>query len=362
MQNYMNVKKDFVWAFVLFLNLIIYFLYLKTGSHIFLGLYFASGFSLFFIFFQEKINIKILIIFMLMVAFFSIFGLMSQEFPFYINLYNELYGIVAFISAYILFLNKYSVSLVKLIFSLYASFVFYHVYKLGFNDPDLYNNLLEGSSRNYLSAIFILLLVLLILVHEKNKEKLSIIYPLVNFLGCVALFGRSGIVFSLLILLYFSYKKFGLKIFLLILTAILGMVFYKLNIIENIFLEKTNFVNGVSSERTIFLSEYLANITYKPYDLFFGRRLQSCCEWILLFNSNPHNSFIMGHIRYGIFHTLFSIGILIYILLSRNLTYIFLGFVVLSRFFVDQLGLFTAFDIVLFFLLLLIFSSQQKKQ
>lgn len=361
MQSHVGIKKDIVWAFLLVIQFVVYFFYLKTGSYVFLASYFLSGLSLLFVFLSEKINIKFLVSFFVIIVFFIVASLFSQEFPFYVNLYNIFYGMVALVSAYALFVNNYSVIIVKSLFLLYSFFIFYFIFKFGFNDPNLYNNLLEGSSRNYLSAIFVLLLILLILTYERNKENISLIYPLVTFVGCFSLFGRSGIIFSFLILVYLSFRVFGLKVFSFIIILFSLFAIYRFNDLQNLFFEKTNFVNGVDSERSIFLVEYLHGIEYKPYDLFFGRRLQQCCNWILLFNSNPHNSFIMGHIRYGVVHTLFSFLIFLYIVFSKNLTYVFLGLVILSRFFVDQIGLFTPFDIVLYFLLFLIYASHKEK-
>lgn len=123
----------------------------------------------------------------------------------------------------------------------------------------------------------------------------------------------------------------------------------------------TNFTNGLSSERSIFINEYLTGITNSNSDFFFGRRIAECCSWIQTFQGNPHNSFIMGHMRYGVAHTLLSIGIVLYILLSKNITLILFGLVILSRFFVDQLGLFTPFDLVLYYLMFLIYEYKYKK-
>ncbi len=57
------------------------------------------------------------------------------------------------------------------------------------------------------------------------------------------------------------------------------------------------------------MEEYLYGIVDQHFALFLGADIQQCCKMVASFNNNPHNSFIAGHIRFGIIHTLFVLFI-----------------------------------------------------
>ncbi|MDC4051993.1 hypothetical protein [Acinetobacter baumannii] len=357
--NLLKLKKQNLLGYVLVAQLFLYFFYLKTSNYIFLGLYFSTFIPLVIFIATQRFKRSSFFAFFLIVLVFVIFSINSNQYPALISIYNFLYGIIAFFSAYALFKIDTPTKYIKLVFWPYLIFLIYLFATLGFSDPGLYNEVLANSSRNYLSAILILIMVLLALSFEKEKKNIPLIYPFLTFFCCVGLVGRSGIALSALFLLFCLFKQKNFKLMIASITTIAVIIALNFSTIEYFISEKTNFINGLNSERSIFLHEYLHNITYNYSELFFGRRLQNCCQFIILFE-NTHNSFIMGHLRYGIAHTIFSIGIFIYILLSRNITFILFGLIILSRFSVDQLGLFTPFDIVLYYLLFIIYQSKRK--
>lgn len=358
--NLFNVRTQPVFGYMLIFQLILYFFYLKTDNYLFLGLYFGMSVPLALSFLGQRFNIKAIFLLLLTFLLFGMFSIPSKEYPTFVGFYNMLYGISTFISAYALYRIKEPVKYIKFVFWAYTIFILYHFAILGFTNPDAYNEILAGSSRNYLSAISILVMVLLALTYEKEKKLIPLVYPLLTFLCCVGLFGRSGIALSAIFFFFCLFKQKNYKLMFASVVVIATTVLLNLQTIELLISEKTNFTNGLSSERSIFIDEYTTHITYNLTDLFFGRRLQDCCEWIVLFG-NPHNSFIMGHLRYGIMHTIFSLCILLFIIFSRHLTFTIFGLVILSRFFVDQLGLFTPFDLVLYYLMFLIYEYKYKR-
>ncbi|AWL29230.2 hypothetical protein DJ533_11960 [Acinetobacter defluvii] len=360
-QKYL-LDQSYIFGTLIVIQFFMYFMYLRTESYIFLGTYFLISLPLLMVLLNKAINQKFFLLLGLITLILATFGLFSQEFPTLITYYNLLYGISSLITAYALFTLRNSETFIKILFWCYTSLILYYFYAFGFSDPDLYNEVLKGSSRNYLSAIFVILLALLALSFEKIKKPTPLIYPLVTFICCVGLFGRSGIVFSLVMLIFIMARQKNYKLIGVFFATIIVICIIKFNTIINFIELNTNFTNGLSSERSIFLTEYLTGIMHNNSDFFFGRKLSDCCSWIQSFQNNPHNSFIMGHLRYGIAHTLLSVGILIYIVLSRNLTLTLFGVVILSRFFVDQLGLFTPYDTVLFFLLFIIHSNNTIKK
>ncbi|WP_023270271.1 hypothetical protein [Acinetobacter gyllenbergii] len=355
----LKLRKQNLLGYLLVAQFFLYFFYLKTSDYVFLGLYFSTLIPLVVFASTQRFKQSSIFSFLLAILIFVIFSMNSNQYSVLIGVYNLSYGIVAFFSAYALFKIDSPTKYIKMVFWPYLIFLIYLFATLGFTDPGAYNEVLANSSRNYLSAILILVMVLIALCFEKEKKNIPLIYPFLTFLCCIGLAGRSGIALSALFLFVCLFKQKNFKLMITIAITIAIMVALNLSQIENLLFEKTNFINGLSSERSIFINEYLNSITYNYSELVFGRRLQDCCEWIVLFE-NTHNSFIMGHLRYGLAHTFFSIAILLYILLSRNLTFIFFGLIIFSRFFVDQLGFFTPFDIVIYYLLFVIYHSKRK--
>lgn len=313
------------------------------------------------ILFLNKIRKDILLISSVIFILFSLFSFLSRENVFFLNLYNLFLGFFAFLSAYFLYISNRFYIYLKFIFWAYSLMIFYYFYLFGLSDPDLYNDIFVKGSRNYVSAIYIFILCLLILSYDKRNLKVPMLYPLINFLGCVILYGRSGIIisFSIMMYLYFFNRNYLLVKILLVVLVILGMV---LNIDELFlfFIEKTSFAYGIESERTVMINEYINGITSNIDNFLFGVKLDDCCITIKSFDGNPHNSFIAGHIRYGIFHIIFSLTIFLYIILSGRFLYIFISLVFYSRLFADQLGFFSPLDIVIFYIIFLIYGDRNE--
>lgn len=359
--NLLKLRVDRVLGFLVVAQIAIYILYLKFNHYFFLGAYFLTAIPMIISMWNARINKIFLLGLIIVLSLFLFFSFLSNTYPYYVNMYNLLYGIISLIGAYTLFRVSHAEKYIKFVFWLYTALVYFYIVKFGFGNPDLYNEVFSGSSRNYVSATYIMILVLLATAYEKSKSIVPLIYPLITLIACVFLFGRSGILLSLAItfLILIKQKNHYVTGFLVLIIA--SMVAIKFNQISDFVLSKTNFSTGVDSLRSNVIGEYLHQITYSNSDILLGRRISSCCTWITLLDGNPHNSFIMGHIRYGIIHIIFSLCILIYIFLSRNLTFIFFGLIIFGRMFVDQIGLFTGFDIVLYYLMFVIYGYKNKK-
>ncbi|SUA66508.1 hypothetical protein [Oligella urethralis] len=339
---------------ILFIFILVFF-YIKVRDYYFFAGYFAIGYFLFgLILNYSKVSLnKLLILFSIFTLFF-VASVFSQGVTFYIALYNLQYGVISLLIAYLLvFKIKDTRALSKLIYFLYVLYLTYLFFSIGFEDDEAYNVVFEGSSRNYLSGILIFLAINVGISHEKSNEKQPLLVYIITFVCCYFLYGRSGILLSSALLLYAIYQRNSK---LLIFLFVFSLVYFFTSSFFWELLEKiqtsSNFSRGFSSDRTLFLIEYLDRIDFKS--IILGRNFDECCQLIVEFERNPHNSFITGHSRYGILHTLMAILILIYILSSRNLTLIVLSLIVYGRYFLDQMGLFTYFDVVLFQLLLLV--------
>jgi hypothetical protein len=199
----------------------------------------------------------------------------------------------------------------------------------------------------------------LILSYYQEGKNVPLYVYIVFFLTCVFLLGRSGIIISTILLFYhffLCYKKRYTLFFVLILLFIYSFYFDQ---ILSLLDKNSNFKNGLESPRTIMVNEYLLNIFYDENQIFWGRNYSDCCSTVLAYNGNIHNSFLSGHAKYGILHTFFIILMLVYLLLSKKIFLIFIGTLILVRYYYDQLGFFGIYDITFFYLLLL---SRFKKE
>ncbi|MDO5357250.1 MAG: hypothetical protein Q4E77_07115, partial [Conchiformibius sp.] len=112
-----------------------YFLYFRTDDHLFLFFYFFFNFFviLYLMLFKGKsllLNfrqdityyLKCLALFVL----FVLFSFLSINYEYYINLYNLVYAVTAFLSAYLLFQMVNAIFYVKIMFWLYFLVVLYY--------------------------------------------------------------------------------------------------------------------------------------------------------------------------------------------------------------------------------------------
>lgn len=334
-------------AFLVFIQNIIYFMYLYTRSYIFLIVFFLLMIPLFFLVEFKRKYLNYYFFGLILFILFLLVSVFSQEYPFWISWYNLLYGGAALLAAYFFVNSEKGLLYSKISFFCYSAFLSYFIMKLG-GDGEAYNEILEGSSRNYLSAISIFLTIN-IYIQLLFRAKYILLYPaIINFILCLLLFGRSGIALSLLILFFVIYIR-SVKIFLTFFILSIIVVFYYLGSIIFYLDEKTNFAIGLESERSIFRKEYMRGI-FDSYDFLIGRKIYNCCAYIQSFG-NPHNSFIMGHLRYGILHTFFSIFLILFVLYKKDIIMLFFLIIIYSRYFLDQLGLFAFFDFALFSLI-----------
>lgn len=353
-----NIKLLDVGLSLVFIQHIVYFVYLYTKDYIFLILYFLFIFPLFFLVRFKTNKIKYYFVILLFFILFMISSFFSREFSVLVSWYNLLYALAGMLGAYFYINSKKGILYSKISFFMYVVFLSFFIFKYG-ADGEAYNNILEGSSRNYLSAISIFLTIN-IYVQLIFREKEILIYPaIINLILCLMLFGRSGIIISSVVFLFVLYLR-NIKFFLFSLFLIFVFFILYLSVFLMYLDERTNFAIGFESDRSIFLKEYMLNI-FNGSDFLTGRKISECCSYIASFSGNPHNSFIMGHLRYGLIHTVFSILLILFVLLKRNLIMLFFLLIIYSRFFLDQLGLFAFFDFFIFIVLYCCILQDKKK-
>lgn len=349
------------------ISLILYFvgvlIYYAKGSS--LG-QFVILFSTFFIAFLsiKKVNLKILFVLFSLFGFFSFFSFFSRSYEYLYSIFILFYGVSSLLvaNAFLGLLDKSRFSL--LIYFIFISFLWFNFFILGFGNPDLYNEIFNNSSRNVVSAFLILVTILVGASFWVEQNKQPIFIYALTFLSSLILFGRTGIILSFILLVYAFYSNYGKKTFWMILILpFFAYLYFKYYSILFVYLtEETSFKYGLDSPRKIMLHEYLNGIFYKSSDLFLGRRYDECCNLVLLFDNNPHNSFIVGHARYGLFHTVVFLIILLCSIfhIKKKFILVFFVFLIYFRYMFDQLGLFSPLDFVLFYVLMLIFCHSRK--
>lgn len=226
------------------------------------------------------------------------------------------------------------------------SWTIYHILQIGYN-PDAYNNLLDGS-RNYISAHLIIFLAYYIFACRKRMIDVNLFYPTIVVVCCFFLFGRSGIALSFFLFFITVLQKNKIIKVMVVLPLISGFYFYQLELIS--LFTSSNFSHGVETERSIMFSEYISSLS-NWRNFLFGVDFKYCCETIMAFKANPHNSFINLHSRFGILP--FALGIYVYIyifakrLFIKSLMVNVLVLVILARYFVDSIGFFGIIDFIL---------------
>lgn len=335
------------------------FLYLVVGGFLFL-----SGYYLIIILgaiFFGRFNLFIFSIILINLCCMLFFGLLSVNFEFD----KLLLYILGFLSSFSYGIYLVSLSnkvfLTKFVYLLFASYISYFVVRNGFSNIELFNEIFFGSSRNLVSGVLNLLLVNIMVSSYFNNKKLSLIYYILNIVLCFVLFGRTGIFISLFLLvlgLYFS----GKNRFLIGFVSVVFTFIYFFQ--EKIFLfldENTNFGQGLSSPREIIKGEYI-NSVQTISDFFWGSNIYNCCSYLATLEYNLHNSFLFMHSRFGFYVFIFNIFIFIFLAYRAKWFFIFLYFVVVFRYFYDQVGLFSVLDLTLFYVLIAAYFYQVDKR
>lgn len=337
--------------------------YYVNGSAISQALFFLSNFiiilsSLNAGFKKEEIFLAVLVI--LLFIFSSFF---SRSYPYYYSSAVLLYGVCSFIIASGFFRLKNKSEFSLLFYCVYLFFLWVNFYKLGFFNPEGYDTIFNNSSRNIVSAFLLLVTMFVGASYYIEEKKQPILIYILTLVSSVILFGRSGIAISFLLFCYAFYDNYGKKIYwLLIFLPLFIFLYFKYSgVVEYYLMEETSFKYGLESPRKSMLNEYMSGILYSPQDLFLGRRYADCCATVVQYGDNPHNSFIVGHARYGIIHTIFFILLFLSTLfyIKKKPVLIFFIALIFGRYFFDQLGLFSPLDFVLVYIFLLIFKEKR---
>lgn len=347
-----NVKQNYYFTItLLFLSILFLFFKLKTGSFVFQ--FIGSAFTVLAFIRSEvdfsKNELKGIFFASFLIVISGVINTSAIDRNYLLYLFSFNCSVIMSL----LIIKTKSEYLISLNLLRVMSFIMAGVViNLGFA-PDEYNDLLAGS-RNYVSGYFLIVLVWYLFSSLKYNIKPSIIYPILTFIFCAFLYGRSGILLSSIVLIIFMLQFFSKSLLSLIFVILfLVFIYYSLDIYEA--LNQTSFTHGFESPRTRMLFEYLGAINTVE-DVLFGMEFTDCCKYIIFWKNNPHDSFIMAHSRFGIWPFLFLFSFLTYTFackINDNKLYSSaLIAVILVRYGLDHFGFFGVEDFILFTILL----------
>jgi len=219
---------------------------------------------------------------------------------------------------------------------------------------------LTDSSRNVLSSYLLLFSIFFYAARYFSKRTFSPLVATLSFIGCIELYGRSGIALSAILLLAIAFIRYRTdsRILLLLICAatlsiIASLLLANLDSLAAFISEGTNLKRGLESERYRMWSEYISFMDVRG--LFFGESIEKCCSTMVAYGTNPHNAFIAGHAKHGLIHTIIFALIYMYVILNRRLLPIFFMTIIYIRYFLDTLGLFAPYDFIIFYIALSIY-------
>jgi hypothetical protein len=260
----------------------------------------------------------------------------------------------------------------KFILLIFYFLFLYLITEVFFFSTDLDN--IFSNSRNHISALFINLFSLIVISSHLNKVNLNYINCILLLIVCYLAVGASGIFISFFIFISFIFYKLlkfytrfiSLVLIFNLVIIILFILFWKyiqlqveLNFEEtsDIYIKYTQdlveiFIKNVRFE---ILMEYLSSLDFKKFIL--GGKLNQ----VIYGFSNYHNSFVVLHIRSGIFIFCFFIFFIYALIKNFYKDYMFfvclLGIILKSS---TDTTLFSGYHFDYIFTYLLFFSHKEK--
>ncbi|MDK3108273.1 hypothetical protein QPK80_07205 [Providencia rettgeri] len=354
-----KINKSIIITFLVILSFLSYMGKLITASDALLALcvFITMMIPLCFISEKKTFNKGYIISILLAVSVTIFFSFFSRSYDEISGILGIVYIVTPCIMCYGIYRSKHELLISRVFFYSFFLYTIPFFISVGVSNPDGYNEILSGASRNIVGAIFILLSCFHIAVNIRVKNKYPFLVPLISFICCVMLFGRSGIIISFFVLSLCSVNIFNKKYTVIVLCLVAAVISYYMIEIQEYIMTKTNFAMGAESPRSLMIKQYLSAIDLQGF--VFGNDYYSCCSEVIKYGVNPHNSFIMGHARYGISHTIIVVCLLTYAMIKSRFLSVILLLVIFSRYFVDQLGLFSPMD---FIILYVIFCLPRSKQ
>lgn len=243
-------------------------------------------------------------------------------------------------------------------FIVFSSFVFLKILNGSNLDEILYNG-----SRNVVSVVLMINLMLYHYIQYKNNENISIYPCVILFFISLLLMGRGGIVSSVVYLvavlcIRLSISAFSIKtVFSVFWVVLMFFVFLYYVAYFEVLLDallrgfEERGAKYSEDPRSLMFSNYISNVKF--IDFFFGYNFYND-RYFNSLNFNPHNSFICLHYHIGIFTLPFLLFLIcrLFYLLKYNRFLCVLVALICFRAWVDSILFIGPYDFVLFLFLL----------
>lgn len=348
--------KDSIAMILLFSYLAVYFLkhFISVSNYLLNGLMaFLGNVSLFYVLVVRKK--KLFYKYALMAAFLSI-NLLITIVAMSNNDLSEILWETCFVGiALLITVFEINPRVVGVSFWGSSLFLFYHMIR-GSDVKDLF---VHGSYNGLSEMIifFVLLYYFLLCMKQKSVNGFP---ALVTFIVCLYGIGRSGIIVSGLLLMFFICFKPKGNIFRLrgpfiivsgFLTGIVGIAY----IIRSTDLLEYFISHGMKSPRLAIWKEYLTAIGSNISAFLFGPKIANM-DLLLQYSGNTHNSFLLLHEKFGLcgFVFMFTImGYSVYKLCKHKLWFPLVLFLLAAmRSFVDWTSFAGTYDVFWYLLII----------
>ena len=231
----------------------------------------------------------------------------------------------------------------------------------------------SGSGNNI--STYILFYVMLVYLKRHEERKKIVYWPSVVAIALsVWGNGRAGILASVVMLIllflydyiYVNKGRIGvlLKIIAILIIAMIAMNLYFDSYIESLSAKIDRY--GYSSVRTEIWKEYLNSAFDSVWNLIFGVPISySNTPTFARYSGNPHNAFIMLHIKYGLVGFLCVCATSIFFVIKYFKKKNYLSLIVFITWFIrsmfDWTGFPGIFDVLFFYLAIKSIETKQKK-
>lgn len=280
--------------------------------------------------------------------------------------FRTVYIPIAVSFAFFIYKSRFNIFTVYVIISIIAVILIYKLLVL-----TNINDIFVGASRNYVSAIMLVIVSTAYIVIWQQKKYVSLYPAFIALFASLLSLGRSGIISSLYLLSgiiyikYFQQVSFTKRIINFVLIATPLVVLISLLNIENLskyltaidYLERFADYGMESSGREKLWRYYIDNINLKTfligYDFtnhfyFIGKKL------------NPHNSYISLHYRLGILFIPILVTMVFALIhfYKREKLYFFILSSLMLRAMTDRIFFLNLFDFILILILIIYFKDR----
>ncbi len=304
-------------------------------------------------------------------VFMTAFMLLSMIYNSNSRLYHLIYiwgcmGIAALIYCY---KDRFQISWIRAMYFISAGVIICYSIS-GMSAGELFHN----TSRNGVNSFIILYTVFVYLIYI-NEKQVPYIYALLSLVISIWSEGRSGIIVSLMMVVFIFIYNMGVHkgkkirtVFFIAVISVVGYLFVAKYYRDNLYnISRVLKGHGLSTSRTQIWAEYIGILFENPWNILFGNRnIRSESVIIKSYAGNLHNSFFMIHSRYGLLPFCFVIWRLcVFVkkcLANRNYMLLILFVVIFTRSMFDWVAFPGVYDIMFYYFILYSYDKTNKRK